>query len=69
MSKIKITLNGEEKFLEREMTVAELIAELELDVKKVAVEKDLEILNPDQFLEVMVSEGSCFEIVHFIGGG
>ena len=69
MSKIKITLNGEEKFLEREMTVADLIAELELDVKKVAVEKDLEILHPDQFLEVMVSEGSSFEIVHFIGGG
>lgn len=69
MSKIKIILNGEEKFLARVMNVAELISELELDVKKIAVEKDLEIVNPDQFLEVMVEEGSRLEIVHFIGGG
>ena len=69
MSKIKIILNGEEKFLARVMNVAELISDLELDVKKIAVEKDLEIVNPDQFLEVMVEEGSRLEIVPFIGGG
>lgn len=69
MSQIKIILNGEEKFLTRKMSVADLIAELELDVKKIAVEKDLEIVNPDQFLSVMLDEGSRVEIVHFIGGG
>ena len=69
MSKIKILLNGEEKFLDRKISVAQLIADLELDVKKIAVEKDLEIVNPNQFLEVMLDEGSRVEIVHFIGGG
>lgn len=69
MSKIKILLNGEEKFLEQKISVAQLIADLELDIKKIAVEKDLEIVNPDQFLEVMLDEGSRIEIVHFIGGG
>jgi thiamine biosynthesis protein ThiS len=69
MSQIKIILNGEERFLPRKMSVADLIAELELDVKKIAVEKDLEIVNPDQFLSVMLDEGSRVEIVHFIGGG
>ncbi|MES2961380.1 MAG: sulfur carrier protein ThiS [Pseudomonadota bacterium] len=69
MSKIKILLNGEEKFLEQKISVAQLIADLELDVKKIAVEKDLEIVNCDQFLEVMLDEGSRIEIVHFIGGG
>jgi len=69
MSKIKILLNGEEKFLEQKISVAQLIADLELDVKKIAVEKDLEIVNPDQFLKVMLDEGSRIEIVHFIGGG
>ena len=66
---IKIILNGEEKFLARQMSVADLILELELDVKKIAVEKDLEIVNPDQFLKVVLGEGSRVEIVHFIGGG
>jgi len=69
MSQIKIILNGKERFLPRKMSVADLIAELELDVKKIAVEKDLEIVNPDQFLSVMLDEGSRVEIVHFIGGG
>ncbi len=69
MSEIKIILNGEEKILSRKMTVADLISELNLDVKKIAVEKDLEIVNPNQFLEVMLDEGARVEIVHFIGGG
>ncbi len=51
------------------MSVAELVAELELDVKKIAVEKDLEIVNPAQFSAVLIDEGSRIEIVHFIGGG
>lgn len=69
MSKIKIILNGAEKVLENRISVAQLISELELDVKKIAVEKDLEIVNCEQFLEVMLDEGSRIEIVHFIGGG
>ncbi len=69
MSKIKIILNGEEKILPNKMTIASLILELELDIKKIAVEKDLEIINPDQFNSVILDEGNRLEIVHFIGGG
>lgn len=69
MQEIKIFLNGVEKLLSHKMSVAELIAQLELDVKKIAVEKDLEIVNPNNFSEVMLDEGSRIEIVHFIGGG
>ncbi len=66
---MKIILNGEEKFLTQRLSVSELILDLDLDVKKIAVEKDLEIVNPEQFSEVMLDEGSRVEIVHFIGGG
>ncbi|MBP7709908.1 MAG: sulfur carrier protein ThiS [Rickettsiales bacterium] len=66
---MKITLNGEEKILEKKISVAQLIADLELDVKKIAVEKDLEIVNANQFAEIILDEGSSVEIVHFIGGG
>lgn len=69
MSKIKIILNGEEKILENKISVEQLILALELDVKKIAVEKDLEIVTCDRFSEVMLSDGSRVEIVHFIGGG
>ncbi len=69
MSQIKILLNGEEKILQHKMSVAELLEVLELDVKKIAVEMDLEIVNCDQFSQVILDEGSRIEIVHFIGGG
>lgn len=69
MSKVKIILNGEERFLEQKMTVAQLVADLEIDVRKIAIEKDLQIINPSQFSEVIIDEGSRIEIVHFIGGG
>lgn len=69
MSKVKIILNGEEKFLEKNTTISKLIQKLELDIKKVAIEKDLEIISPDLFSEIVLDEGSKVEIVHFIGGG
>lgn len=69
MSKIKIILNGEEKNLPQKMTIADLILHYQLDVKKIAIEKDLEIINPQKFSEVIIDEGSRVEIVHFIGGG
>ncbi|OFW80832.1 MAG: thiamine biosynthesis protein ThiS [Alphaproteobacteria bacterium RIFCSPLOWO2_01_FULL_40_26] len=66
---IKIFLNGEEKILECEMSIAELTESLALDIKKIAVEKDREIVSCDQFSQVILDEGSRVEIVHFIGGG
>ena len=69
MSKIKIILNGEEKTLPRHTTIADLITEYELDIKKIAIEKDLEIVNPASFAEIILDEGCRIEIVHFIGGG
>lgn len=68
MSKIKIFLNGEEKFFEK-MTLSSLINLLELDVKKIAIEKDLEVVNNSDFEKITIDEGSRIEIVHFIGGG
>ncbi len=69
MSQIKIFLNGEEKSLTKKMTIADLLKQLELDSKKVAVEKDLEIVSQNDFSTVILDEGARIEIVHFIGGG
>lgn len=69
MTKIKIILNGEERLLDEGTTIAKLVADLDLNMKKIAVEKDLEIVNLQQFKQCILYEGSCVEIVHFIGGG
>ncbi len=69
MPKIKITLNGEDKFVIQKTSLKNLLEELELDVKKIAIEKNYEIIMPEDFGDNILSEGDRVEIVHFIGGG
>lgn len=66
---IKIILNGEEVEIYANKTISDLISDFELDIKKIAIEKDLEIIDPKNFSKILIDEGSRIEIVHFIGGG
>ena len=51
------------------MTVDALLASLEIDPRRVAIEHNLSILKRHRFPEVVVSEGDTGEIVNFVGGG
>jgi thiazole synthase len=64
-----VTINGEERRLEGQVTVDALLRQLGLDPAKVAVERNLEIVPRSVYREVAVSDGDRLEIVHFIGGG
>ncbi len=46
-----------------------LLAVLELDARKVAVERNLEIVPRSLFAATALADGDRVEIVHFIGGG
>lgn len=66
---INITLNGEPRRIASGTTVAALLADLDLDATKVAVERNLEIVPRSTFGTVALAEGDRLEIVHFVGGG
>lgn len=66
---MKLTLNGEIHTLPDDLTVTGLIAHLGLPNKKIAVERNLEVVPKSTFGEVKLSEGDRLEIIHFIGGG
>ena len=66
---ISITVNGEVKTTETGQSVWSFLEGLKLDPKKVAVERNLEIVSKSLFKEVTIEEGDQLEIVHFIGGG
>lgn len=68
MSLINIILNGEPREV-RAGSIADLVASLGLDVKKVAVERNREIVPRSTLAEVTLAEGDALEIVHFVGGG
>ncbi len=64
-----ITVNGEEKRFEAPLTVAGLLSALALEPRKIAVERNLEIVPKSRFGETALSDGDKIEIVQFVGGG
>ena len=64
-----ITLNGEQFELEEPLSVVALLAKLDIDPRRVAVEHNLTILKRQRFPEVVVADGDRVEIVNFVGGG
>ena len=64
-----ITLNGDRFETARPLTVSELLAQLEIDARRVAVEHNLVVLKRDAFDRVTVHDGDAVEIVNFVGGG
>ncbi len=66
---MQLTINGEERRFEALGDVAALVAALGLDVRKVAVERNLEIVPRSLFAKTPLADGDRIEIVHFIGGG
>jgi len=65
---MNIHLNGEERVIEAE-TVAGLIAELGLEGRMIAVERNLEVVPKSAYAGTQLQEGDRLEIVHMIGGG
>jgi thiazole synthase len=51
------------------MSVETLLGAIGVDPRKVAVERNLEIVPKSTYGQVTVAEGDRLEIVHFIGGG
>ena len=66
---LKLTVNGEARRVPQGLTVAGLLAEIGLAERKVAVERNLEIVPRSQYATTALADGDAIEIVHFIGGG
>jgi sulfur carrier protein len=66
---IQITVNGSTRALEHSLDVAALLATLELAGKKVAVERNGEIVPRSAHGSTMLLDGDQLEIVVAVGGG
>ena len=67
--KLRITLNGDTHEVAGPLTVAELLAQLDIDARRVAVEHNLVVLKRDALASTLVRDGDEVEIVNFVGGG
>lgn len=68
-TKPQITVNGGPRPLAHLKTVSDLIAELALDPRKVAIERNLAIVPRSAYATTPIMDGDAIEVVGFIGGG
>jgi len=66
---ITIKLNGETRQLKNAITVASLIDELDLTGKRIAFERNGDIVPRSQFPTQILQDGDAVEIVVAVGGG
>lgn len=66
---MEITVNGEKRRFESALTLTALIDVLGLDPRKLAVERNLEIVPKSKYAATALCDGDILEIVHFVGGG
>jgi sulfur carrier protein len=66
---MKITLNGENRSLERPLTISELLLEMGATGKRVAVEVNQEIVPRSEHAQYQIKNDDRVEVVQAIGGG
>lgn len=69
VNKVRVLINGEERAFAAPLTAEALLKQLDLDPRKVALERNREIVPKSEFATTAIESGDRLEIVHFIGGG
>ena len=64
-----VILNGEERDCRAGSTIADLVEELGLGKRRIAVEVNRDILPRGEYAIYRIQPGDHIEIVHFVGGG
>ena len=69
MKKIKIKVNGKVKTVLNNSKLSDLLKNLNIPLKKVAIELNQEIIDKKRTGNIKLKKDDKIEIVHFIGGG
>jgi sulfur carrier protein len=66
---LTIRVNGEPYDIAGPVTISALLARLNIDPRRVAVEHNLVVIKRDRYDATTVGAGDAIEIVNFVGGG
>ena len=67
--KIKIKINGKINKIDDKTKLSDLVKNLKVPLKKVAIELNREIVDKKNLNKIYLKVNDNIEIVHFIGGG
>jgi sulfur carrier protein len=68
-SMMQLTVNGQPRELAEGSTIADLLSELELDPRTLAVERNLDLVPRAKHAETQLAAGDRVEVVTLVGGG
>ena len=66
---MNITINGERKEFSEGSNVAQLLESIGIDPRKIAVERNLQLVKRSEYAQTALADGDEIEIVNFVGGG
>ncbi len=69
IKKIQIRVNGRVKSIPAKYSISDLVKNLNIPIKKVAIEHNQEIIDKKKINRIILKRNDKIEIVHFIGGG
>ena len=69
IKKIEIKVNGKLKSISDNCKISDLVKDLKIPLKKVAIELNREIIDKKNISKIGLKKDDKIEIVHFIGGG
>jgi thiamine biosynthesis protein ThiS len=69
IKKIQIRVNGKVKSIPAKYRISDLVKNLNIPIKKVAIEHNQEIIDKKKINRIILKKNDKIEIVHFIGGG
>jgi sulfur carrier protein len=64
-----VQVNGCDQELAEGTTVAQLLEQLELDPRTLAVERNLQLVPRAEHVDAILAEGDRLEVVTLVGGG
>ncbi|MFO0069494.1 MAG: sulfur carrier protein ThiS [Alphaproteobacteria bacterium] len=68
-SALQITVNGTARTCANLSSVRDLVSELALDPRKIAIEQNGRIIPRSAYDTTVITAGDAIEIVNFVGGG
>ena len=66
---MNVVVNGKNLEIKDNLTIADLLKELNVEQKVMAVAVNMEIVKKDKWSEHKIKENDKLELLHFVGGG
>ncbi|MDQ3668324.1 MAG: sulfur carrier protein ThiS [Acidobacteriota bacterium] len=69
MSILKLRINGEGREFVDNLSLKELVTQLDLSPERIAIELNQDVVRRADWSSTVLNENDQVEIVHFVGGG